>query len=86
MKSYNIVNIKPNNIEDLQEVITHVKFHPNNSHLFAYSSSKGYFNICDLRKNTDVSSTCLNFTTFDEESCKNEFSEIINSCTWISFV
>eukprot|EP00347_Sterkiella_histriomuscorum_P001605 403371389 len=85
-KSYNIINIKPNNIEDLQEIITHVQFHPTNSQLFAYSSSKGYFNLCDLRQNTDVFSNVKNFITTDEESHKNEFSEIINSCTWISFL
>lgn len=40
-KSFNIVDIKPPNMEDLTEVITAAEFHPSHCHIFAYSSSKG---------------------------------------------
>jgi serine/threonine-protein phosphatase 2A regulatory subunit B len=44
MLAYNIVDLKPGNIEELSEVITNVEFHPKRSDLFLFSSSKGY--IC----------------------------------------
>lgn len=50
--AYNIIDLKPTNIEDLSEVITHVEFHPHRSDTFILSSSKGYICLCDLRKNS----------------------------------
>jgi len=47
--AYNIVDLKPTNIEELAEVITHVEYHPRRSDVFLFSSSKGYINMCDLR-------------------------------------
>ncbi|CDW78751.1 serine threonine-protein phosphatase 2a 55 kda regulatory subunit b beta isoform [Stylonychia lemnae] len=85
-KSYNILNIQPANIQDLQEVITHVEFHPIKSLEFIYSSSKGYFKICDMRTNMNVSDSSITINTTDEVGRANEYSEIINSCTWASFV
>nr|XP_008534846.1 PREDICTED: serine/threonine-protein phosphatase 2A 55 kDa regulatory subunit B gamma isoform [Equus przewalskii] len=40
-RSFNIVDIKPANMEDLTEVITASEFHPHHCNLFVYSSSKG---------------------------------------------
>ena len=31
MKSYNLINISPPKIEDLNELITHCEFHPSDS-------------------------------------------------------
>jgi serine/threonine-protein phosphatase 2A regulatory subunit B len=42
--AFNIVDLKPSNIEELSEVITHVEYHPKRSDVFLFSSSKGY--IC----------------------------------------
>lgn len=47
--AYNVVDLKPANIEDLAEVITHVEHHPTRPDLFLFSSSKGYMCSCDLR-------------------------------------
>ena len=47
--AYNLVDLKPNNIEDLSEVITHLEYHPKRSDMFIFSSSKGYISRCDLR-------------------------------------
>jgi serine/threonine-protein phosphatase 2A regulatory subunit B len=44
IEAYNVVDLKPSNIEEVSEVITHVEFHPRRSDLFMFSSSKGY--IC----------------------------------------
>ena len=49
--SFNIVDIKPENMEDLTEVITSAEFHPLKCNLFAYSSSKGSVRLADMRAN-----------------------------------
>jgi len=40
-EAYNIVNIKPENLADLSEVITCANFHPSQCNLLAYSTSLG---------------------------------------------
>lgn len=50
--AYNVVDLKPTNIEELAEVITHVEHHPTKPDLFIFSSSKGYICTCDLRQNS----------------------------------
>jgi len=50
--AYNVVDLKPTNIEELAEVITHVEHHPTRSDLFLFSSSRGYMCTCDLRMNS----------------------------------
>lgn len=48
-QSFNIVDIKPTNMEELTEVITAAEFHPSQCHMFVYSSSKGTIRLCDMR-------------------------------------
>lgn len=50
--AFNLVDLKPPNIEELSEVITHVEYHPVRSDMFLFSSSKGYISKCDLRVNS----------------------------------
>jgi serine/threonine-protein phosphatase 2A regulatory subunit B len=45
----NVVDIKPNNMEELTEVITSAEFHPINCNHFVYSTSKGVVKLADLR-------------------------------------
>lgn len=52
LTAFNIVDLKPSNIEELAEVITHVEYHPRRSDIFVFSSSKGYLCMCDLRMNS----------------------------------
>jgi len=47
--AFNLVDLKPPNIEELAEVITYVEYHPRRSDVFLFSSSKGYISLCDLR-------------------------------------
>jgi len=68
---FNAVNIAPKNIEDLLEVITHCEYHPTDSSLFLFSSSKGYFNVCDLRINSTQASFSTTFNSVDEEGSNN---------------
>ena len=49
-QSFNIVDIKPSNMEDLTEVITSAEFHPTQCSTFAYSSSKGNIRLVDMRQ------------------------------------
>lgn len=48
-QSFNIVDIKPANMEELTEVITAAEFHPTDCNYFVYSSSKGLIRLCDMR-------------------------------------
>jgi len=50
-QSFNIVDIKPTNMEELTEVITAAEFHPHHCNTFVYSSSKGTVRLCDMRMN-----------------------------------
>lgn len=49
-QSFNIVDIKPVNMEELTEVITAAEFHPINCSQFVYSSSKGTIKLADMRE------------------------------------
>lgn len=48
--SFNIVDIKPANMEELTEVITAAEFHPQSCNSFVYSSSKGTIKLADMRE------------------------------------
>lgn len=62
-QSFNIVDIKPANMEELTEVITAAEFHPHHCNTFVYSSSKGTIRLCDMR----ASALCDRHTKFFEE-------------------
>lgn len=84
-QSFNIVDIKPDNMEDLTEVITSSDFHPTHCNIFAYSSSKGCLRLGDMR---DSALCDRNAKVFEEqglECTKSFFSEIITSISYISF-
>ncbi|KAB1995004.1 hypothetical protein ES319_D13G132100v1 [Gossypium barbadense] len=49
-QSFNIVDVKPANMEDLTEVITSAEFHPTHCNMVAYSSSKGSIRLIDLQQ------------------------------------
>ena len=51
-KAFNIVDIKPEGVEDLQEVITCSSFHPIDSNMFLYSTSKGIIQVGDMRRSS----------------------------------
>nr|XP_036871853.1 serine/threonine-protein phosphatase 2A 55 kDa regulatory subunit B beta isoform [Manis javanica] len=59
-QSFNIVDIKPANMEELTEVITAAEFHPHHCNTFVYSSSKGTIRLCDMR----ASALCDRHTKF----------------------
>jgi serine/threonine-protein phosphatase 2A regulatory subunit B len=49
---YNLLDMKPKKIEELEEVITHCEFHPKNPSLFVYTTTKGFLHVCDIRESS----------------------------------
>ncbi|XP_072997939.1 serine/threonine protein phosphatase 2A 55 kDa regulatory subunit B beta isoform-like isoform X1 [Typha latifolia] len=84
-QSFNIVDVKPANMEDLTEVITSAEFHPTHCSMLAYSSSKGSIRLIDLRQ----SALCDNHSKLFEEhltaGSRSFFTEIIASISDIKF-
>ncbi|RZR80746.1 hypothetical protein BHM03_00006821 [Ensete ventricosum] len=84
-QSFNIVDVKPANMEDLTEVITSAEFHPTHCNMLAYSSSKGSIRLLDLRQ----SALCdKHFKMFEEREApgsRSFFTEIIASISDIRF-
>ena len=47
--SFNIVDLKPSNLETLSEVLTTVHCHPTHGHSFLYATSRGAVRLADMR-------------------------------------
>jgi len=84
--TFSIVDIKPPNIDDLNEVITHAEFHPTKSDLFLFSSSKGCAHLCDARENTQFEKCATKFEITIDPAKKHFFSEIISSISSATFL
>lgn len=84
-QSFNIVDIKPTNMEELTEVITSSEFHPNHCNLFMYSSSKGTIKLADMRSSALCDRHAKVFEETEEPTNKSFFSEIISSISDIKF-
>jgi len=84
-QSFNIVDIKPANMEELTEVITSAEFHPKHCNLFMYSSSKGTIKLGDMRSAALCDSHAKVFEEEEDPSTKSFFSEIISSISDIKF-
>ncbi|KAK4472069.1 hypothetical protein MN116_005441 [Schistosoma mekongi] len=84
-QSFNIVDLKPVNMEDLSEVITAAQFHPSSCSLFIYSSSKGTIRLCDMRQRALCDEHALSFEEVDDPMSRCFFSEIINNISDLNF-
>lgn len=84
-QSFNIVDIKPTNMEELTEVITSAEFHPSDCNLFMYSSSKGAIKLCDMRSNALCDSHSKVFEEYVDPSNHNFFTEITSSISDVRF-
>jgi len=84
-QSFNIVDIKPANMEELSEVITAAEFHPLHCNLFMYSSSKGVIKLGDLRSAALCDKHSKVFEQEEDPSTKSFFSEIISSISDCKF-
>ncbi|XP_015177328.1 PREDICTED: protein phosphatase PP2A 55 kDa regulatory subunit isoform X2 [Polistes dominula] len=78
-QSFNIVDIKPTNMEELTEVITAAEFHPVECNVLVYSSSKGTIRLCDMRSAALCDHHSKLFEEPEDPTNKSFFSEIISS-------
>ncbi len=83
--SFTVVDIKPENMENLTEVITAAVFHPRDCSLFAYSSSKGSIRLADMRARALCDSHAKLFEEPELPGSRSFFSEIIASISDIQF-
>jgi serine/threonine-protein phosphatase 2A regulatory subunit B len=84
-QSFNILDIKPVNMEELTEVITAVEFHPEHCNTFLYSSSKGTIKIGDMRAAALCDQHAKVYGEDDDSTNKTFFSEIISSISDVKF-
>lgn len=84
-QSFNIVDIKPVNMEELTEVITSAEFHPQHCNIFMYSSSKGTIKLADMRASALCDAHAKVFEEEEDPANKSFFSEIISSISDIKF-
>lgn len=84
-QSFNVVDIKPVNMEELTEVITSAEFHPQECNLFMYSSSKGTIKLCDMRMNALCDEKPIIFEEYTNPINHNFFTEITSSISDIKF-
>ncbi|XP_010528929.1 PREDICTED: serine/threonine protein phosphatase 2A 55 kDa regulatory subunit B beta isoform-like [Tarenaya hassleriana] len=84
-QSFNIVDVKPANMEDLTEVITSAEFHPTHCNTLAYSSSKGSIRLIDMRQSALCDSHSKLFEEPEAPGSKSFFAEIIASVSDIKF-
>ncbi|KAM7255623.1 hypothetical protein ACFE04_008521 [Oxalis oulophora] len=84
-QSFNIVDVKPSNMEDLTEVITSAEFHPTHCNTLAYSSSKGSIRLIDLRQSALCDSHAKLFEEQEAPGSRSFFTEIIASISDIKF-
>lgn len=76
-----VVDIKPDSMEDLTEVITAADFHPTSCSIFVYASSKGCLRLADLRSAAlcDQSAKVFEDSADQHGVNKSFFAEIITS-------
>ena len=82
--SFNIVDIKPENMEELTEVITAASFHPSHCNLFMYASSRGCIKLADMRQSALCDAYAKTFEHGNDGE-KSFFSEIIASISDAKF-
>ncbi|KAI1971267.1 protein phosphatase 2A regulatory subunit cdc55 [Ophidiomyces ophidiicola] len=84
-QSFNIVDIKPANMEELTEVITAAEFHPISCNWFMYASSKGTIKLADMRLRALCDEHAKQFEQEEDASPRSFFSEIISSISDVRF-
>lgn len=84
-KTYIIVDIKPEKIDELNEVITTSTFSPSNDFNLAYGTSKSVVKLLDTREKSCLSNTGVLFDDPSSRKNKNFFTEIITSISDLKF-
>lgn len=76
---YNVLDMKPANIDELDEVISSSEFSGRNPNLFLYTTSKGFLHICDLRERSSFQNASSVKFEVGINKKKTIFSDLINS-------
>ncbi|POS84372.1 protein phosphatase 2A regulatory subunit PR55, partial [Erysiphe pulchra] len=84
-RSFNIVDIKPANMEELTEVITAAEFHPESCNWFMFASSKGTIKLADMRESALCDHHAKQFEQEEDPTSRSFFSEIISSISDVRF-
>jgi len=82
---FNMVDLKPSNMDDLSEVITAAEYHPSHCNVFIYGSSKGCVRMGDMREAALCDQHAKSYQVRPEVEGKSFFSEIISSVSDIKF-
>ncbi|KAK9278813.1 hypothetical protein L1049_028392 [Liquidambar formosana] len=82
---FSIIDMKPPNMEDLTEVITSAEFHPNYCNMLAYSSSRGFIRLVDMRQSALCDHSARILQDGESRGSKSFFTEIIASISDIKF-
>ena len=84
-KSFVLVDIKPEKMEELNEVITTTVFSPHNDYNLAYGTSKSVVKVLDNREKSLLTNTGISFEDPSSKKNKNFFTEIITSISDLKF-
>ncbi|XP_065875321.1 serine/threonine protein phosphatase 2A 55 kDa regulatory subunit B beta isoform-like isoform X1 [Euphorbia lathyris] len=82
---FNIIDMKPANMEDLTEVITSAEFHPIQCNMLAYSSSRGFIRLVDMRQSALCDQSAIILKDVECHGSKSFFTEIIASISDLKF-
>ncbi|EFA78537.1 hypothetical protein PPL_09189 [Heterostelium album PN500] len=80
---YNIIDLKPSNIQMLTEIIRVTEFHPLQCNSLIYGTSNGTVKLCDMR----ISALCNGHSKIYESKQNNQsiFSQYLNSILDLKF-
>lgn len=84
-KAFVIVDIKPEKMEELNEVITTSTFSPFSDYNLAYGTSKSMVKLLDNRENSILTTTGVPFEDPSSKKNKNFFTEIVTSISDLKF-
>ncbi|KAJ0962511.1 hypothetical protein J5N97_027633 [Dioscorea zingiberensis] len=82
---FNILDMKPYDMEDLVEVITSAEFHPSSCNLLAYSSSRGFIRLVDMRQSALCDQNARILQDREVHGSRSLFTEIVASISDIKF-
>ncbi|WOL20706.1 serine/threonine protein phosphatase [Canna indica] len=82
---FNITDMKPLDMEDLVEVITSAEFHPVSCNLLAYSSSRGFIRLVDMRQSALCDQNARILQDREAHGSRSFFTEIAGSISDIKF-
>lgn len=82
---FNIIDMKPPDMDDLTEVITSAEFHPLHCNLLAYSSSRGFIRLVDMRQSALCDRSAIMLHDAEPRGQKTFFTEIVASISSIKF-